>query len=581
MTRPRPVGRGVLGVLAAVLAGLMAAGCASIPSSSRPQVISESVPAPVASEDTDPRYDAITPQPGEAPLDIVRDYLAVGGSFERKHARARAYLTPAADKDWDDEGGVVSLEDPTVDLEVRRGGAEVALKAQQRGTVGSDGSYLPSAVPFPYVFRLEKQNGEWRISNPPSGVLVRSSTFDSAYRPYNVYFLDSTRTRVVPDVRWLAAPTDALPSLLVGALEKGPSAALRGAVRSDLEGARLQSNVVQENDRVRVYLTGLGDHADAAPPGAFAQLVWTLNQLGVGGIEVYDDGQQVQPRGDRQQALQRLSDWRDFDPDAMSVSTPAYFVRNGAIWTTDNAPVPGPAGRGDYGAVSVGASPDERSLAVVGRGGGGRPALFVGGAHGALRPVLLANSLTAPSWGTASDEVWTVRDGRDVFLVPTRGGPTRVTMPALDQIGPIRALKLSRDGTRVAMVAGPAGRQRLQVGVVVRDNGAVRIDRVSALDVGEASVSDVSWSDALGLAVLVRAGLPDSALYSVSIDGVFPARLITSSGLPGPPAATAAAPGLPLLTTAAGSIWQTPAHDQPWTRVTRDPIPDSAPAYPG
>ena len=39
-------------------------------------------------------------------------------------------------------------------------------------------------------------------------------------------------------------------------------AALAGAVRSDLDGVRLQSNVVRESDRVRVYLTGLGDSAD-------------------------------------------------------------------------------------------------------------------------------------------------------------------------------------------------------------------------------------------------------------------------------------------------------------------------------
>ena len=48
---------------------------------------------------------------------------------------------------------------------------------------------------------------------------------------------------------------------------------------------------------MQVYLTGLGDQSDPITPGGFAQLVWTLNQFGVGGVEVYSDGQPLQPRG--------------------------------------------------------------------------------------------------------------------------------------------------------------------------------------------------------------------------------------------------------------------------------------------
>ena len=574
--------RRVLPMLGAVLACAVAAGCASIPSSSPPRVIGDSVAATPAPDSVDPRYDAITPQPGQQPTEILRDFLAVGGSHERRHARARAYLTPSGDESWNDAGGVTVLEDQTVYLNVLRGGAEVQLKAQQRGRVDPAGSYLAESKPYSHTFRLEQVDGQWRIDNPPPGVLVQFTTFYySAYRPYNVYFLDSTRTRVVPDVRWLAAAQDALPSVLVGALEKGPSPWLQDAVRSDLADVTLQSNVVQESDRVQVYLTGPGDSDPALQRGAYAQLVWTLDQVGVGGVEVVYNGQPAQPRGSPQ-PLQRLADWRGFDPDGLPLATPGYFVRGGRVRTTTGSAVAGPAGRGAYAVSSVGVSTDQRSMAVVASRPGGRVALRVGRTRGPLRSVLTAGTLTPPSWGASSDEVWTVRDGREVVLVPVSGRPVRVAVPALDRLGPVTALRLSRDGARVALVAGAESRRRLLVGVVVRQNGAVRVDGLRELTVPDGPVSDASWSDAIGLIVLVRAGEQNSALYSVGTDGVAPGRLVPTSGLPGPPAATAAAPNLPLLTVAAGTIWQTPGGTELWTRVVREPVVgDSAPAYPG
>jgi hypothetical protein len=570
-------------VLAAVAACLPAAACATIPSSSRPQVINQSVSASPPPQEADPRYAAINPQPGEQPIEIVRDLLAVGGSFERRHERARAYLTDAGNAGWVDEGGVTVLED-AVYLDVRRGGAEVSVRAQQRGRVDRDGAYVPSPAPYRYTFRLEKNLvGEWRIANPPPGVLVTSATFNAAYRPYSVYFLDSTRTKVVPDVRWIAAGRDSLPSLLVGALERGPSEWLAGAVRSDLERARLQSNVVQESDRVRVYLTGLGDGADALPPGGFAQLVWTLHQLGVGGVETYVDGQPVQPRGGARRLLQRLADWGSFDPDALPLSAPGYYVRDGIVRTTDDVPVRGPAGRGDYAAVSVAVSMDRRMLAVVGRDSRDRPTLFVGRSGAALRPVLTGTSLTAPSWGQSNDEVWTVRDGREVVVVPVAGPARGVAVAGVEQAGPIRSLRQSRDGSRVALVAGSRQRESLFVGVVMRQNNAARVDRLRKLDVGDEPVSEASWSDNSYLLVLVRAGEQDSALYTLGTDGESASQLVSTAGLPGPPAAIAAppAPGLPLLTVAAGALWQTPASGEPWRRAQREPARAAAPVYPG
>jgi hypothetical protein len=52
-------------------------------------------------------------------------------------------------------------------------------------------------------------------------------------------------------------------------------------------------------------------------------------------------------------------------------------------------------------------------------------------------------------------------------------------------------------------------------------------------------------------------------------------------GLPGPPAAIAAGPSLPLLTIAEGGLWRAVSSDDRWTPVVDTRPGASAPAYPG
>ena len=564
------------GLLVTAGALLVSTGCASIPVTSPPQVIPQSVPA-AAPDGDDIRYDGIVPQPGESPKDIVSDFLKAGGSIERSHTRARAYLTPAASKRWNDTAGAVIIENSPY-LDAPQGSSTARLSAQRHGQIKEDGSYVPGEGSYHYSFQLSKVDGQWRIDNPPPGLLIELSTFESAYRAYEVYFLNSGGTKVVPDVRWYAAPPDSLATLLVTALEHGPSKWLEDAVTTELTGVTLQTNIVQERDRVKVFLTGLGDQEDTLTGGGFAQVVWTLSQLGVGAVEVYSDGQLIRPPGSPDLTLQQLKNWQGFAPDGLSVNSSGYFVRDGAVWTTKDAALAGPAGRKSFGAVSVAASVDESAVAVVRHAAAGGMVLCVGTPR-SLRPVVSGATLSRPTWGSGIREVWTVRDARDVVLVTIDGHHYPVTVSQQQQIGPIRALSLSRDGARVAVVAGPPRAERLWIGVVVRDNGAAQIQGLRPLDVGDTPVSDVSWSDASTVIALTRSGEQDSSLYSVDIDGGSPPVLVSTSGLPGPPTAVAAGPTL--LTIAAGTLWRTPVASESWTKVEDRRGGESAPAYPG
>lgn len=571
----RPAARSRRSVWLPVALGLLlAAGCAGVPTTSAPRVV-EAVPKGGIQDEPDLRYQS-TPQPGERAAEVVRDFIAAGGSPERQHWVARQYLAPQAVRDWNDSAGAVVLARQPY-IEEGNGGKEITIRADQVGRVDGAGSYLPETQPYSYRFQLQQVGGEWRIANPPAGVIVPAAGFQQAYRRLNVYFLDQTESHVVPDPRWFSAPRDALFNLLLRALLQGPAASLQAAVKTDLAPITLASNVVPDDDRVRVYLSGLDRIGARMRAAASAQIVWTLNQLGVPGVQIFNEGQPVKLAG--LDDVQHLSDWGSYDPDDLPLAASGYFIRRGAVWTTDGHALPGPAGAGTYHARSVGISRDLSRLAVLSPVAGG-VALLVGGARGPLAKRLVGTTLTAPTWGGDLEEVWTVRNGREILQVPVRGVPSQVAAEGLDSIGTVSVLRLSRDGSRVALVAGPQGNQKLYVGAVSRTGGAV-LGPLTAIAPDLRNVVDVVWSAADMLVVLTRSGASDAALHSVTIDGSV-AETVTTSGLPGPPSTLAAAPTMPMLTVAENGIWRLRDPQGSWTSVQRSGNqPDSAPAYPG
>jgi Lipoprotein LpqB beta-propeller domain len=155
-----------------------------------------------------------------------------------------------------------------------------------------------------------------------------------------------------------------------------------------------------------------------------------------------------------------------------------------------------------------------------------------------------------------------------------------VAAPDLAALGPVSALRLSRDGTRVAVVAGKAGGRQLYVARVSELNRTVRVEgpqRVTGPEITD--VVDASWASADKLAVL--AGGYSKIVWTVPIDGSTPEQ-VRPDGLPQPPAAIAAAPHLPMLTVAELDIWSRAEAASSWTSVPRSgSARGSAPAYPG
>ncbi|HEY9391602.1 MAG TPA: LpqB family beta-propeller domain-containing protein [Mycobacteriales bacterium] len=564
------------------MAVALAAGCAGIPDSS-PARIADPMPANAQPPERLTRsFAVVNPERGDSPRDIVAKFITAQANPERGHGVARQFLTPRAVEAWDD-GASVRVIDTAPYVRAASPDNGVAISAHQVGTVAANGSYSPEEKGYSYTFRLVRVAGAWRIDNPPAGVVVSSGDFRNVYRQYALYYLDQAEKHVIGDLRYFASTSTSsatsMATMFLRLLQQSPSPALGSAVRSELVGGvRLVGNVAQDDDKVlRVYFTGLGVRSTPARNAAVAQIVWTLSQLATAGVQVFDDGHPLELPGVTQPTQQ--SDWQSFDPDALPVNTGAYYLHDGALYATDGTRVPGPAGKGDYALSSIAVSPSSdanptRRLAGVSVRSG-VATLYVGQIEGPLTVRLHARTLLPPTWDNVFDEVWTVRDGR-LVRVPRRGEPAPVDAQSLDSLGAVRVLRLSRDGTRVALVAGVPS--RLYVARVTRDNGKVTVEDPVNVAPSLPDVEDVSWSSATTLLVLARGEGDDRTLSNVSVDGAVITNE-TKGGLPGPPVAVTAAPNLPSIVQSDGSLWQRTGDR--WTNLVRGrTVEGTAPTYP-
>ena len=571
--------RGAL--LTAVMTTVVAvlAGCSTVPSSSPTTQITQAPPRPVQDVGIEP----LAPEKGATPEEIVRGFIDAAASTVRGHPVARQHLTTDAAKSWSDEQGitVISPDYSTVTTDV----GTVTLTAKLLGTVDQHGAFLVGTQDvYTRQFTLKQVKGEWRITDPPDGLVILQPDFERLYDQRNVYFLDPTGQRLVPDPRYVLTGT-AQPTTLVTRALDGPSPLLAPGVRNPLAGVQLRRAVSVSGQSATVDLTGVPGDAGAQLPELCAQLVYTLAQIPLRRVQILVDGDPVSVDG--VPLVQTVDDWAAFDPEAVPAGAVGLYVDAGGVHTVQGQPAPGPTGTGQYGLTSAAVWADARSgdlkmMAGTSAVPGGE-ALWVGNYGAALDQVLTAGSLTAPTVAATRSEMWVVRDGTDVVRLPSGGAPQAVVPGNLTGLGRIDALQLSPDGVRAAVVVeGPAG-PRLYVATVIRaEDGSVALGQPQDVAPTLNQVVDVAWKD--GSDLLVLAG--DSAQqrivpYSLGVDG-WGLTSVGTAGLPSQPVSIAAAPGRPPLVSAGGWIWQMGIAGGTWSTLLRgqEPLLGTEPFYP-
>jgi hypothetical protein len=570
--------------LAAPAAALLAllAGCSTVPSRSATIEITQVAEA----SDSTVGIEPLAPESGATPEEVVRGFIDANASVVRNHPVARQYLAEDAATSWKDTDGVTVISQDYAAVQTQAGIVEVT--GTQVGTVDQRGVFtVGTGSAYRQAFTLSDDSGEWRITDPPDGLLLLQPDFARTYDHVNAYFLDPTGTRVVPDPRYLVTGS-AQPNVLVQRLIDGASPSLAAGVTNPLAGAELRSTVSVVGSTATVDLTWPADVLDATLTAASAQLTWSLEQqaFGLQSVVVLRDGQPLGLPGvpDRQST----DDWAALDPDTAPAGAVGHYLDAGALrLATDGSAAPG-AGAGAYGLVSAAISVDV-STSQLGLTAGvsttvspsGAPATLWAGTYGGdLAPVLTGDSFTEPTTSGTRPEVWSVRNGSEVVRLPSNGQAQTVSATTLPGLGRATGFQLSPDGVRAAVIVqGPDGGQ-LYVGTVVRDVDAVSVRDLRAVTPGVRQVVDVAWRNA-GLLMLLAAdpGTGRTVPFTVGVDG-WDLQDITTSGLPGQATSLAAAPGRQPLVSADGRMWQLAGGT--WTTLVRGAgaQPGTAPFYP-
>ncbi|MDH6677699.1 hypothetical protein M2284_001898 [Rhodococcus sp. LBL1] len=539
MSRVRVGATAVLSSLA-----LLAAGCANLPDSSAPQAIGTIERAPASTN-------VEAPAPGREPDLLLRDFVKASTDPANRHLAARQYLTKDTSARWDDAASATIVDKIDLITESRNANSAVyTIRANRVGQLEPGGLYQAQEGQYEAKFSWAKVDGEWRIDDLPSGVIMDRPQFLNAYQRKSLYFLDPSAQTVVPDPRWISASQDQMVTQLIGLLIDGPKPSLSGAVRNELgSGVSVLGQITKADGRasqvgvglggVRVDFQGLGRMNTQSRELLAAQVVWTLANSDISGPYVLlADGQ---PLDERYPNGWTIADVSSLNPLATSgTSVAMHALRGGGLVSVGDAtatPVPGYFGASDN-LRSAALSQDGSLTAAVAETRRPAPepqtALVVGTYDGNVATALEAQTITRPSWALDGATAWAVvNDSSVVRVVRETATGKLTTMPvetgAITALGgPITELRLSRDGVRAALIVDG----KVYVATVSRlpdGEYSLTSPRAIAHGLGGPAVS-LDWSTA-DTVVVVREG-SEVPVVQLAVDGSrmdpLPSRNLTS-----------------------------------------------------
>lgn len=568
-------------LLLALVAGLtVLSGCAAIPSSSGPTVVKE------IDEQGRVRPIAPPPEPGIDKFSLVRDFIRYSADPSDNHAAARQYLAAAPHRNWQTTAGpLLVLADnfsttPLIgDDDPNR--ASLELRGTRLGKLAVDKSFHPDFGTYDLRINVVRENGEWRIVDPPPDLVVTNSGFTQFYEGVPLYFLSPDHSRVVPDLRYIVTePRASQPGQVIDLLLKGPSDTLGAAVTSALpDGALTRTNVATAAEgQLVVDLTHVGSPNSSDRQLIAAQVVLSLSSVTVARTRLLADGVVLSPN----HPDWTLDDVRGMQPDDVRQDLPGFVASNGVLRSMDTGTeVKGASGPGSPAVVSGAQSLDGSRLATVVRSGN-QQVLRIGQPGSMTRDAGVAGGqLTRPTWMPNAHEVWTVVNSNSVHRLVDSGNGVwderPVSISQLAGYGPITDLRLSRDGARAAVVAG----NRLYVAALVTGpDGTVNLVQPQQLLAETLSdVVAVDWDrqDSLTVATLSTS----NPVYRVSVDGLTYSSF-SSANLTQPITAITAAPNKPVVVADNTGLWVANDAKEIWHLHPRGQgIDIGKPFYPG
>ncbi len=493
----------------AALAVAVLAGCAAIPSSGP---VTEVVDDRSLQQST-VRYQPALPADGASPTDIVRGFLDAMLAYPSSTQTATAFLTPDAARSWRPQDGVVIYDGPRVSE--TGDGSRVSVTLDEVGRLTAAGRYSTGSGGRAVSIDLEQVDGQWRVNNPPNGLLVTSKFFDDYFRAFNVYYFDHPAKRLVPVPVHLPVD-DRLAAALVGSLEAGPGKD-QPHLQSFLPRADALRPTVPVVDGVaEVGFTGV-DRGELNEDLLSAQIVRTLAQVpSLTGVSIAVDDHVLSPTGSE---VQPVSAWDVYDTDR--ARDRAFGLRSGrVVRIVDNevSPLAGVWGtevQKRVRAVAV----STKAIALLDRD---RRQLEIADIDGRARASIAGIRMLDPIVD-ADGRFWVVDrpNGRTRIRVVNAEGEARVIDSGDLVRRDVRSFDVSPDAGRFVVGVGEGSDATVRVGNIIRTTKQDRVKSLSdstAIDAAEGGWSPV-WTNGVRIAFLGTNRVGTPSVLTVLVDG--------------------------------------------------------------
>ncbi|MEN2739353.1 LpqB family beta-propeller domain-containing protein [Microbacterium sp. X-17] len=488
----RRTSRGLAAAVALALA-LVLAACASIPDTGP---VRQGGPVAQVNDQLDLDFNPSPPENGATPQRIVQGFIDAASSPKNNFAIAREYLTRSTAASWNPDESVTVDDGRSRTFD--HSGNQWSVDVSPVANVDSAGTYHPvsSKAPVGLSYEVAKENGQWRISVAPAGVVIDDPTFRAVYSQQTLYFYNADFSYLVPDARWFPARVATAATRVASAVLAGPAKWLNGAVISAFpEGTQLAvPSVTTSNGAAHVDLSSEAGQANQLQLQRMQlQLEQSLGSL-ASSVQLSIEGNQLQvpplPDGSVPQQDPPV------DSHAVVYRGESFGLLNGSTITplsglSDKVVALAPS------AATVNAARDE--VAVLSRGAAVLVRKSGDPVHVDVRPGLIAPALDNQGW------LWSVPAASpDALQVAgSNGQPHAVKVDWPGAVG-IVALAVSRDGTRVvAIVRTATGYSVLAAGVVRGSDGLpTSITAPIELTVGDGIPTSIAWTGELTVVVL-------------------------------------------------------------------------------
>lgn len=495
-------------VLTAALAAvtlLFATACAAIPTGG-PVRSGQSITDESPTGGVD--YRPTGPEDGANQTDLLTQFIDAATGAQNDYAVAREFLSSGFSQKWNPRQGV-TIRQGDGDVE-RVGDEELTYTLTASASVDADGEYTQAVRPTSstLTFQFVREDGQWRISYAPDGIILSPVNFTSVFQPHALYFYDPTYRFLVPDERWFLARSSTS-TRIVSALLAGPAEWLEGSVVSSFpEGTQLSLNAVTiESGSAQVDLSSEALRANTVEKVRMReQLTDSLSSVAtISSVDLTVEGVPVPLPDSSGTSAQRNPDV-DARPLVVQDRVTGYAT----------------AGTGDVTALGGGLSDRiaglrPQSLALSASGSvaavGNDDGVFVVRSGKAPLRIDTREDLVAPS---IDDQgfVWVAQrsDTRSITAYGLGGDPHTVTSTLPD--GKLVSFQVSRDSTRALALLDTDDGAALYVVAITRgsDRAPTSLGPPVRVQAAEGDPVGAAWVDELDVASVGRTSAGSSVV---------------------------------------------------------------------